>query len=35
MPGVFYPAYRLAIIVVALAVALLLYLVVMRTRSAC
>ena len=32
VPGVFYPAYRLAIIVVALAVALLLYLVVMRTR---
>src|SRR6266436_313358 len=32
MPGVYYPAYRLAIIVVALAVALLLYVVVMRTR---
>src|SRR5438445_462456 len=32
MPGVYYPAYRLAIIVVALAVAALLYLVVMRTR---
>ena len=32
MPGVYYPAYRLAIIVVALVVALLLYLVVMRTR---
>src|SRR5665213_679466 len=32
IPGVFYPAYRLAIIVVALAVALLLYIVVMRTR---
>src|ERR1700685_3863726 len=32
VPGVFYPAYRLAIIVVALAVALLLYIVVMRTR---
>ena len=32
MPGVYYPAYRLAIIVVALAVALMLYLVVMRTR---
>ena len=32
VPGVFYPAYRLAIIVVALAVALGLYLVVMRTR---
>src|SRR3974390_428440 len=31
-PGIFYPAYRLAIIVVALAVALLLYLGVMRTR---
>src|SRR5580698_9848106 len=32
LPGVFYPAYRLAIIVVALAVALGLYLVVMKTR---
>src|SRR6516225_1138290 len=32
VPGVFYPAYRLAIIAAALAVALLLYLVVMRTR---
>src|SRR6202012_5162008 len=32
IPGVLYPAYRLAIIVVALAVALGLYLVVMRTR---
>ena len=32
LPGVYYPAYRLAIIVVALLVALLLYLVVMRTR---
>src|SRR3982075_86937 len=32
MPGVFYPAYRLSIIVVALAVAALLYIVVMRTR---
>ena len=32
VPGVYYPAYRLAIIVVALAVALMLYLVVMRTR---
>ena len=32
VPGVFYPAYRLSIIVVALAVAALLYLVVMRTR---
>src|SRR6188768_1751867 len=32
MPGVYYPAYRLAIIAVALLVALLLYLVVMRTR---
>ena len=32
IPGVFYPAYRLSIIVVALAVAALLYLVVMRTR---
>src|ERR1700756_3918243 len=31
-PGIHYPAYRLAIIVVALAVALLLYLGVMRTR---
>jgi len=30
--GVYYPSYRLAIIVVALAVALLLYVVVMRTR---
>src|SRR5260221_8945851 len=32
MPGVFYPAYRLCIIVVALAVAAMLYIVVMRTR---
>src|SRR5882724_7573406 len=32
IPGIHYPAYRLAIIVVALAVALLLYLGVMRTR---
>jgi len=32
VPGIHYPAYRLAIIVVALAVALLLYLGVMRTR---
>src|SRR6202451_3879368 len=32
LPGIQYPAYRLAIIVVALAVALLLYIVVMRTR---
>ena len=32
LPGIYYPAYRLAIIFVALAVALLLYLVVMRTR---
>src|SRR6202041_2733834 len=32
IPGVFCSAYRLAIIVVALAVALLLYIVVMRTR---
>ena len=32
VPGVYYPAYRLMIIVVALAVAALLYLVVMRTR---
>jgi branched-chain amino acid transport system permease protein len=32
VPGVSYPAYRLSIIVVALAVAALLYLVVMRTR---
>src|SRR3977135_3024052 len=32
MPGVYYPAYRLAIIMVALAVALMLYVVVMRTR---
>jgi branched-chain amino acid transport system permease protein len=31
-PGIFYPAYRLAIIAVALAVALALYLLVMRTR---
>src|SRR6185312_13544015 len=31
-PGIYYPAYRLAIIVVALAVALLLYVGVMRTR---
>src|SRR5438045_7877731 len=32
LPGIYYPAYRLAIIVVALVVALMLYLVVMRTR---
>jgi branched-chain amino acid transport system permease protein len=32
LPGIYYPAYRLAIIAVALAVALMLYLVVMRTR---
>jgi branched-chain amino acid transport system permease protein len=32
VPGVFYPAYRLSIIVVALAVAALLYIVVMRTK---
>src|SRR3979411_2504960 len=32
MPGVYYPAYRLSIIVAALAVAALLYIVVMRTR---
>jgi branched-chain amino acid transport system permease protein len=32
LPGVFYPVYRFAIIVAALAVALLLYIVVMRTR---
>ena len=32
IPGVFYPAYRLSIIVVALAVAALLYVVVMRTK---
>jgi branched-chain amino acid transport system permease protein len=32
LPGVYYPAYRIAIIVVALAVAAFLYLVVMRTR---
>ncbi len=32
LPGAYYPAYRLAIIVVALAVALFLYLVVMKTR---
>ncbi|MBA2402556.1 MAG: branched-chain amino acid ABC transporter permease, partial [Bradyrhizobium sp.] len=32
IPGVFYPAYRLSIIAVALAVAALLYVVVMRTR---
>src|SRR5215204_5011310 len=31
-PGVYYPTYRLSIIVVALAVALMLYFVVMRTR---
>jgi branched-chain amino acid transport system permease protein len=31
-PGVYYPIYRFAIIVVALVVALLLYLVIMRTR---
>src|SRR6187431_1675380 len=31
-PGVYYPTYRIAMIAVALAVALLLYLVVMRTR---
>jgi branched-chain amino acid transport system permease protein len=32
MPGVYYPVYRLVIILVALAVAALLYFVVMRTR---
>ena len=32
LPGLYYPTYRLAIIVVALAVALLLYMLVMRTR---
>ena len=32
LPGIYYPAYRLAIIAVALVVALLLYIVVMRTR---
>src|SRR3954452_12186991 len=32
IPGVYYPAYRLSIIVAALAVAALLYVVVMRTR---
>src|SRR6202163_639182 len=32
MPGIYYPAYRLAIIVVALGVALMLYLVGMRSR---
>jgi branched-chain amino acid transport system permease protein len=32
LPGIYYPAYRLAIIAVALVVALLLYLLVMRTR---
>jgi branched-chain amino acid transport system permease protein len=32
LPGVYYPAYRLVIIVATLAVALLLYIVVMRTR---
>jgi branched-chain amino acid transport system permease protein len=32
IPGIFYPAYRLAIIVVALAVAVFLYALVMRTR---
>jgi len=33
LPGIYYPAYRLAIIAVALAVALMLYVVVMRTRG--
>jgi branched-chain amino acid transport system permease protein len=32
LPGLYYPTYRVAIIVVALTVALLLYIVVMRTR---
>jgi branched-chain amino acid transport system permease protein len=32
IPGIYYPAYRLAIIAVALAVAVFLYLLVMRTR---
>jgi branched-chain amino acid transport system permease protein len=32
LPGLFYPAYRMAIIVTALVVALLLYILVMRTR---
>ncbi|MCA1456905.1 branched-chain amino acid ABC transporter permease [Bradyrhizobium sp. BRP22] len=32
LPGVYYPAYRLSIIIVALLVAAMLYLVVMRTR---
>jgi branched-chain amino acid transport system permease protein len=32
IPGIFYPAYRLSIIVVALGVAVFLYLLVMRTR---
>ncbi len=32
LPGVYYPAYRLAIIAVALVVALMLYIIVMRTR---
>jgi len=32
LPGIYYPTYRIAIIAVALAVALFLYLVVMRTR---
>jgi branched-chain amino acid transport system permease protein len=32
IPGIYYPAYRLAIIVVALAVAVFLYVLVMRTR---
>jgi branched-chain amino acid transport system permease protein len=32
LPGVYYPTYRISIIVVALVVALLLYLLVMRTR---
>ena len=32
LPGLFYPTYRIAIIVTALAVALLLYVLVMRTR---
>src|SRR5260370_22092727 len=33
MPGIYYPAYRLAIIPVALAVALMLYICVLRTRN--
>ncbi len=35
LPGLDYPTYRIAIIVTALLVALFLYVLVMRTRSAC